>query len=180
QVVARSEGVLTLPAKGRPWCMSDQQEILLTKEGLARLESELEMLKTQKRREVAERIKAARELGDISENSAYDDAKNGQACIEGRIAALEKTLRRARVVSMDEADAGVVVWGSRGRVRDLGLGEEMEYRVVGSAEADPTENRISNESPVGKALMGQRAGTVVTVKVPDGTIQLEILEVLNE
>ncbi|MBO2519229.1 MULTISPECIES: transcription elongation factor GreA [Limnochorda] len=160
--------------------MSDQQEILLTKEGLARLESELEMLKTQKRREVAERIKAARELGDISENSEYDDAKNEQAFIEGRIAALEKTLRRARVVSMDEADAGVVVLGSRVRVRDLELGEEMEYRVVGSAEADPTENRISNESPVGKALMGQRAGTVVTVKVPDGTIQLEILEVLNE
>ena len=156
--------------------MSDQQEILLTKEGLARLESELEMLKTQKRREVAERIKAARELGDISENSEYDDAKNEQAFIEGRIAALEKTLRRARVVSMDEADAGVVVLGSRVRVRDLELGEEMEYRVVGSAEADPTENRISNESPVGKALMGQRAGTVVTVKVPDGTIQLEILE----
>jgi len=138
------------------------------------------MLKTQKRREVAERIKAARELGDISENSEYDDAKNEQAFIEGRIAALEKTLRRARVVSMDEADAGVVVLGSRVRVRDLELGEEMEYRVVGSAEADPTENRISNESPVGKALMGQRAGTVVTVKVPDGTIQLEILEVLNE
>lgn len=159
--------------------MSDK-EVLLTPDGLSKLEKELDHLKTVKRREVAARIKQALEFGDISENSEYDDAKNEQAFIEGRIAALEKTLRRARVVSMDEADAGVVVLGSRVRVRDLELGEEMEYRVVGSAEADPTENRISNESPVGKALMGQRAGTVVTVKVPDGTIQLEILEVLNE
>jgi len=161
-------------------CMSDQQEILLTKEGLARLEQELEMLKTQKRREVAERIKAARELGDISENSEYDDAKNEQAFIEGRIAALEKTLRRARVVSSDEAQDGAVVLGSRVRVRDLDLGEEMEYRVVGSAEADPSNNRISNESPVGKALMGHREGEIVSVKVPDGTIQLEILKVYND
>lgn len=160
--------------------MSDQQEILLTKEGLARLEQELEMLKTQKRREVAERIKAARELGDISENSEYDDAKNEQAFIEGRIAALEKTLRRARVVSSDEAQDGAVVLGSRVRVRDLDLGEEMEYRVVGSAEADPSNNRISNESPVGKALMGHREGEIVSVKVPDGTIQLEILKVYND
>lgn len=160
--------------------MSDQQEILLTKEGLARLEQELEMLKTQKRREVAERIKAARELGDISENSEYDDAKNEQAFIEGRIAALEKTLRRARVVSSDEARDGAVVLGSRVRVRDLDLGEEMEYRVVGSAEADPSNNRISNESPVGKALMGHREGEIVAVKVPDGTIQLEILKVYND
>lgn len=160
--------------------MSDQQEVLLTKEGLARLESELEMLKTQKRREVAERIKAARELGDISENSEYDDAKNEQAFIEGRIAALEKTLRRARVVSADQAQDGAVVLGSRVRVRDVELGEEMEYRVVGSAEADPSENRISNESPVGKALMGHREGEVVAVKVPDGTIQLEILQVSHD
>lgn len=138
------------------------------------------MLKTQKRREVAERIKAARELGDISENSEYDDAKNEQAFIEGRIAALEKTLRRARVVSSDEAQDGAVVLGSRVRVRDLDLGEEMEYRVVGSAEADPSNNRISNESPVGKALMGHREGEIVSVKVPDGTIQLEILKVYND
>lgn len=160
--------------------MSDQQEVLLTKEGLARLERELEVLKTQKRREVAERIKAARELGDISENSEYDDAKNEQAFIEGRIAALEKTLRRARVVSSEEAQDGAVVLGSRVRVRDVELGEEMEYRVVGSAEADPSDNRISNESPVGKALMGHREGEIVAVKVPDGTIQLEILQVFHD
>src|SRR5690554_7130021 len=160
--------------------MSHEQEVLLTKEGLAKLEAELEMLKTQKRREVAERIRAARELGDISENSEYDDAKNEQAFIEGRIAALEKTLRRARVVSADQAQDGAVVLGSRVRVRDVELGEEMEYRVVGSAEADPSENRISNESPVGKALMGHREGEIVSVKVPDGTIQLEILKVYND
>lgn len=160
--------------------MSHEQEVLLTKEGLAKLEAELEMLKTQKRREVAERIRAARELGDISENSEYDDAKNEQAFIEGRIAALEKTLRRARVVSADETRDGAVALGSRVRVRDVELGEEMEYRVVGSAEADPSANLISNESPVGRALMGRHRGEVVAVKVPDGILQLEIVDVAND
>lgn len=160
--------------------MSHEQEVLLTKEGLAKLEAELEMLKTQKRREVAERIRAARELGDISENSEYDDAKNEQAFIEGRIAALEKTLRRARVVSADETRDGAVTLGSRVRVRDVELGEEMEYRVVGSAEADPSANLISNESPVGRALMGRRRGEVVAVKVPDGILQLEIVDVASD
>jgi len=152
-----------------------EKEVILTPDGLAKLERELEHLKTVRRREVAARIKQAIEFGDISENSEYDDAKNEQAFIEGRIASLEKMLRNARVVDEESVDAGRVTIGSRVRLRDLELGEEFEYTVVGSAEADPSAQRISNESPVGRALMGKRVGDVVEVEAPVGTLKYEIV-----
>ncbi len=153
-----------------------EKEVLLTAEGLARIEKELEHLKTVKRREVAARIKQALEFGDISENSEYDDAKNEQAFIEGRIAQLEKMLRNARVIE-DRGEVGErVAIGTRVSLRDLDTGEEMEYTVVGSAEADPAALRISNESPVGKAILGKKKGDVVEVHAPGGLIRLQILD----
>ena len=154
-----------------------ENKVLLTPEGLQKLERELEYLRTVKRREVAARIKQALEFGDISENSEYDDAKNEQAFVEGRIAALERMLRNARVVSREETRDGVVSLGSRVRVRDLDTGEEVEYVVVGSAEADPTAFKISNASPVGSALMGRAAGETVEVRTPGGRVRYEILSV---
>ena len=154
-----------------------EKEVLLTREGLQRLEKELEYLKTVRRREVAARIKQALEFGDISENSEYDDAKNEQAFVEGRIATIEKMLRNARVVDDSEAQAGHVGLGSRVRLKDLETGEEVEYLLVGSAEANPLEYKISNESPVGRAILGQTVGTVVDVQAPDGIIRYEILDV---
>lgn len=154
-----------------------EKEVLLTPSGLAKLEQELEHLKTVRRREVAARIKQAIEFGDISENSEYDDAKNEQAFIEGRIASLEKTLRNVRVVDEDDFEAGIVTVGSRVKVKDLEMDEVFEYILVGSAESNPSENKISNESPVGQALVGQKVGSVVKVNVPAGVISYEILEV---
>ena len=154
------------------------KEVLLTPEGLKKLESELEMLKTVKRREVAERISASLEFGDISENSEYDDAKNEQAFIEGRILTLEKLLRNARIIEAnDEEDETVVSLGKRITLKDLETSDVFEYRLVGSAEADPAEAKISNESPVGQAIMGKTSGTIVEVEVLDGTLQYEILKV---
>ncbi|MBO2520856.1 MAG: transcription elongation factor GreA [Clostridia bacterium] len=156
--------------------MSDK-EVLLTPDGLSKLEKELDHLKTVKRREVAARIKQALEFGDISENSEYDDAKNEQAFIEGRIAALEKMLRNARVIDRDEIGTDVVTVGCTVRLKDLDLGEEVEYTLVGSAEADPASFRISNESPVGRAIMGQKVGAVVEVEAPAGTLRYQIVKI---
>ena len=155
------------------------KEVLLTPEGLKKLEGELEILKTVKRREVAQRIKEALEFGDISENSEYDDAKNEQAFIEGRIITLEKMLRNAKIIEHDEneQDDGVVTIGKTVLLRDLETSEEFEYRIVGSAEADPSQARISNESPVGKAIMGKSVGHVIQVEVLDGVLEYEILKV---
>ncbi|MER3455381.1 MAG: transcription elongation factor GreA [candidate division GAL15 bacterium] len=150
-----------------------KKETFLTPEGLRRLEEELEYLKTVKRKEVAERIKQAKAFGDLSENSEYEDAKNEQAFVEGRILALEQLLRSAKVIQGDGA-SGQVTIGSRVRVRDLASGEEYEYWIVGSAEADPSQARISNESPVGRALLGRRPGEVVEVQVPAGFLRLQI------
>ncbi|MBX6352144.1 MAG: transcription elongation factor GreA [Thermoflavifilum sp.] len=154
--------------------MADK-EVILTPEGLQKLEEELEHLKSVKRREVAERIKVAISYGDISENSEYEDAKNEQAFIEGRIMTLEKMLRNARIIQEDEVDTDVVSIGSTVRLRDIEFDEEVEYTIVGSAEADPASNKISNESPVGRALLGKRVGSIVDVQVPAGTIQFQIL-----
>lgn len=154
-----------------------EKEVLLTSEGLEKLEKELEYLKTVARREVAEHIKTALEFGDISENSEYDDAKNEQAFIEGRIATVEKILRNARVIDEQEMKKGVVGLGSRVKLKDLETGEEHEYTLVGSAESDPAHDKISNEAPVGKAIMGKKVGTVVDVAVPAGVIQYKIMEV---
>ncbi|MBX5476346.1 MAG: transcription elongation factor GreA [Clostridia bacterium] len=158
--------------------MSDQeQELLLTAEGLKKLEEELEHLKSVRRREVAERIKVARDFGDLSENSEYEEAKNEQAFVEGRIMTLEKLLRNARIVAEDEVNPSEVNLGSRVRLRDVETGEEMEYTIVGSNEADPAQLRISYQSPVGQAVFGHRAGDVVEVRLPGGVARYEILKV---
>ncbi|MBE3574154.1 MAG: transcription elongation factor GreA [Firmicutes bacterium] len=154
-----------------------EKEIILTQEGLQKLEQELEELKTVRRREVAERIKQALEFGDISENSEYDDAKNEQAFIEGRILTLEKMLRNARVMDSSDVSKDKVTLGSRVKIRDLGNSEVLEFTLVSSAEANLAEQKISNESPVGQALLGHHVGDVVQVSVPDGKIEYKIEEV---
>ncbi|NLC06555.1 MAG: transcription elongation factor GreA [Syntrophomonadaceae bacterium] len=154
-----------------------EKEVILTLEGLKKLETELEQLKTVKRREVAERIKQAVEFGDISENSEYEDAKNEQAFVEGRILTLEKMLRRARVIDETDIATDVVSVGSKVLIKDLEDGEEIEFTVVGSAEADPEAKKVSVESPVGRAILGQTSGQIVEVKVPAGMIQYQIMEI---
>lgn len=153
------------------------KEVVLTYEGLKKLEDELEYYKTVKRREVAERIKQALSFGDISENSEYDEAKNEQAHVEARIAQLESMLKNAKVIDEDEVDTEKVSIGAKVKLLDMTYDEEVEYHIVGSTEADPAKAKISNESPVGKALMDKRVGDVVEVTVPDGTIQFKILEI---
>ena len=145
-----------------------QKDVILTPEGLEKLKKEIEVLSTDKRREVAERIKEAREFGDISENSEYDDAKNEQAMLEARIASLEEKLRSASVINAAELDSNVVRVGSLVSVKDEGSGKSLKYTIVGSTEANPSENKLSNESPVGKALLGHKKGESVTVQLPSG------------
>jgi transcription elongation factor GreA len=143
------------------------RESLITKEGLDKLKEELDYLSTVKRREVAERIKEAREFGDIMENAEYDAAKDEQAMLEQRIAQLEERLRRSTVVDRKEIDTDVVSVGVKVHVKDQKTGDSRKYEIVGAAEAEPPE-RLSNESPVGKALVGHRKGEVVEVEVPRG------------
>jgi len=144
-----------------------QKDVILTPEGLEKLKAEIEYLSTEKRREVAERIKEAREFGDISENSEYDDAKNEQAMLESRIAQLEDKLRAAQVIDASELDADVVRVGATVSGTDE-AGKAFEYTIVGSTEANPSAGRLSNESPVGKALVGRATGDTVTVQLPNG------------
>ncbi|RNC28716.1 MAG: Transcription elongation factor GreA [Candidatus Dichloromethanomonas elyunquensis] len=153
-----------------------EKEVILTLDGLKKLEEELETLKTQRRREVAERIKQAIEFGDISENSEYEDAKNEQAFIEGRIITLEKMLRNARVID-DNEEKDTVSVGSTIVLKDIEFGDQEDYTIVGSAEADPAVNKISNESPVGKAVLGQSKGSIVEVNVPAGMLRYEIVDI---
>jgi transcription elongation factor GreA len=148
-----------------------QRDVLLTPEGLDKLKEEIEHLSTVKRREVAERIKEAREFGDISENSEYDDAKNEQAMLEARIASLEEKLRSASVIDASELDSDVVRVGSLVSVKDEGSGKSLKYTIVGSTEANPSENKLSNESPVGKGLLGRKKGDTVKVQLPNGKIR---------
>jgi transcription elongation factor GreA len=155
-----------------------EKEVIMTADGLRKLEEELEQLKSVKRREVAERIKQAIGFGDISENSEYEDAKNEQAFIEGRILTLEKMLRNARIIDGENLVEGVVSIGSTVKLKDLETNDEIEYTIVGSIEADPGENKISNESPVGKAIIGQQKGSVVEVNVPAGQLKYQIIDVL--
>lgn len=154
-----------------------EKEVLLTQDGLKRLEEELEHLKSVKRREVAERIKVAIGYGDISENSEYEDAKNEQAFIEGRVITLEKMLRNARIINNDDVDTDTVSVGSIVTLEDMEFNENVEYTIVGTAESDPLSNKISNESPVGKALLGKRKEAVVDVSVPAGVIQYKIIDI---
>lgn len=155
----------------------NSKEILLTKEGYKKIEDELEMLKTVTRKEVAERIKEAISFGDISENAEYDEAKNEQAKVEERILKLENMLRKAKIIKEEDIEADVVTVGSIVKVMDYDFDEEMEYTIVGSAEADPYDNKISNESPVGSALIGMKKGDEIEVSVPDGTARFKILDI---
>jgi len=157
--------------------MANNKQVILTYEGLKKLEEELEYLKTVKRKEVAERIKQAIDFGDISENSEYDEAKNEQAFIEGRIATLETMLRNAKVIDEEDISVDVVSIGSTVKLVDLENNEEVEYTIVGPAEADPSSFKISNESPVGKAILNKAKGDIVTINVPDGLIKYKILEI---
>ena len=144
------------------------RESLITQEGLEKLREELAFLTTDKRREVAERIKEAREFGDIMENSEYDDAKNEQALLEQLIAQLEERVRRATVVDENHVNTDVVSVGVLVHVKDQKSGDSRKFQIVGSAEADPAESKLSNESPIGSALVGHKRGDVVTVEVPRG------------
>jgi transcription elongation factor GreA len=153
------------------------KEVILTYEGLEKLEKELEYLKSKKRREIAERIKQALSFGDISENSEYDQAKNEQAYIEGRIAQIEAMLKNAKVIDEDDINTEIVSLGCKVKVYDMDLDEEVEYLIVGSTEADPGQYKISNESPVGRALIGKEIGDEIEVSVPAGTISLKILNI---
>ena len=153
------------------------KEVILTREGYEKLRSEIEFLQTEKRREIAERIRIAREFGDIAENAEYDDAKNEQAMLEHRIATLEERLLEARVVAEDEVSTDVVSIGSTVRLKDIEANQTVEYHIVGSAEANPAERKLSNESPVGRAIMGRKKGETVEVAAPRGTLKFKILEI---
>lgn len=144
------------------------RESLITPEGLEKLKAELEELQTVRRREVAQRIKEAREFGDIAENSEYDDAKNEQAMLEQRIAQMEERVRRATVIDAKGLDTGVVSVGVQVHVKDQKTGDSRKFQLVGSAEANPAENKLSHESPIGKALLGRKRGEIVSVDVPRG------------
>lgn len=156
--------------------MDDSRTVVLSPEGLQKLQEELDYLRNIKRKEVAERLKEARSHGDLSENSEYDDARNEQAFVEGRIATLENTLRNARLIE-ETGKGDVVRLGSTVKLKDLEYGDILEYSLVGSVEADPSRNKISNESPVGRAILGKAKGVVVDVDAPAGTIQYEIVDV---
>ncbi len=153
------------------------KEVVLTYEGLKKLEEELEFLRGTKRKEVAERIKQALSFGDISENSEYDEAKNEQAQVEGRIVQLESMLKHARLIDEDDVKTDVVSLGSKVKIHDMEFDEEVEYYLVGSTEANPLQSKISNESPVGAALIGHKKGDIVEVQAPDGVIKFKILEI---
>src|SRR5919197_2645758 len=153
------------------------KEIILTPEGYKKLQREIEYLSTDKRREVADRIRIAREFGDINENAEYDDAKNEQALLEHRIATLEERLRSARVITKGEVRKDEVSIGSKVKLKDMETNKTVEYHIVGSAEANPAEHKLSNESPVGKAIMGRKKGEVVEVAAPRGSLKFKILDI---
>ncbi len=153
------------------------KQTVITDEGLRRLEEELEELKTVKRKDIAEKIKVALSFGDLSENSEYDEAKNEQAIIEGRIAEIENQLKNVQVLDESELTNETVRIGSKILIRDQETGEEETYKIVGSTEADPMQGRISDESPVGKAMLGHVAGDVVEVEIPSGAVKYVLVEI---
>jgi len=155
----------------------NNKEYLFTYEGLKKMEERLEYLKGSVRRDIAERIKQALAFGDISENSEYDEAKNDQARVEAEIARLEYKLKHAKLIDEDEVKTDVVSIGTTVKIFDMEFDEEVEYTIVGSEEANPAEQKISNESPVGRALMGLHVGDIAEVAAPDGVIKLKILEI---
>ncbi len=153
------------------------KEVILTKEGYEKLRKEIDHLRNDKRREVADRIRVAREFGDIAENAEYDDAKNEQAMLEHRIAQLEERIMAARVIEKKEISKDSVSIGSKVKLRDVEAKKTNEYHIVGSAEANPAENKLSNESPVGKAIMGKKKGETVEVATPRGKLKFKIMEI---
>ena len=153
------------------------KDIILTPQGYKKLKEEIEYLSVERRHEIAERIRVAREFGDISENSEYDDAKNEQAMLEHRIATLEERMRSAKVLSKRDISTDVVSVGSHVCLRDVAAKKTFEYHIVGSAEANPAENKLSNESPVGKAILGHKKGDVVEVTAPRGALKFKIMEI---
>ena len=155
----------------------EEKEVLLTQEGYDNLEKELEYLKTEKRSETSERIKVALGFGDLSENSEYDEAKNAQASNEIKIAELENKLRYARIIDESEIDTKTVQVGNKVKVLDMEFDEEVEYTIVGSTEVDLSQNRISNESPIGSALLGAKKNQVVEAQTPGGVVKFKILAI---
>lgn len=151
--------------------------ILLTDEGLKKLENELEQLKTIKRKDISEKIKVALSFGDLSENSEYDEAKNEQAIIEARIATIEAMLKNVKLLDDDEISTETINVGSKVTVKDIEFNEELTYYIVGSTEADPEKGRISDESPIGKGLLGHKTGETVDIDAPAGIIKFEILSI---
>ncbi len=152
------------------------KEVILTPDGFKKLQEEIEFLSTDKRRDIANRIREAREFGDIAENAEYDSAKNEQAHLEARIALLEERLKSARVVTKKEIKSGEVSVGTKVRLRDVKANKTVEYHIVGS-EANPAENKLSNESPVGKAIMGRKKGETVEVAAPRGKLKFKIMDI---
>ena len=155
----------------------EEKEVLLTQEGYDNLEKELEYLKTEKRSEISERIKVALGFGDLSENSEYDEAKNAQASNEIKIAELENKLRYAKIIDESEIDTKTVQVGNTVKVFDEEFDEEVEYTIVGSTEVDLSQNRISNESPIGSALLGAKKNQVVEAQTPGGVVKFKILAI---
>jgi transcription elongation factor GreA len=153
------------------------KEVILTPEGYEKLKAEIELLSTERRREVADRIRTAREFGDITENAEYDDAKNEQAMLEHKIAQLEERLVNARVIQTGDVDLSVVSIGAKVKLRDVDAKRTDEYFIVGSAEANPAELKLSNESPVGKAIIGKKKGETVEVATPRGSLKYKILDI---
>ena len=153
------------------------KEVILTDEGLKKLEDELDELKTVKRKEIAEKIKVALSFGDLSENSEYDEAKNEQAIVESRIASIEEILKTATVIKESDIDTNKVFVGTNVKVLDMEFDEECDYKIVGSNEAEPSEGKISDESPVGKGLLGHKVGEVVDIETPAGIVKYKVLEI---
>lgn len=156
-----------------------EKKVFLTEEGLTKVEKELDNLKSVRRREIASEIQSALCCGDIAENAEYDRAKNEQSQLEERISKLEQVVSNARLIDEDSISAHIVGIGSKVIVKDLEYDEEMEYIIVGSVEADPFEGKISNESPLGKSLIGSKKGDTIEVEVPDGIAQYEILKIIK-
>ena len=157
--------------------MAEEKEFYMTLEGKEKLETELHFLKTERRQEVVERIKIARDFGDLSENSEYDSAKEEQAFVETRIVQVEKMIRNAIIIKNDQENSDIVSLGSSVTFKELPDGEEETYTIVGSAEADPFEGKISNDSPMAKSLLGHQKGTEVAVATPGGDMQVVIVKV---
>lgn len=153
------------------------KQVMVTAEGLKQLEEELDYLKGEKRKEIAEKIKVARSYGDLSENSEYDDAKNEQAILEARIVTIEATLKNAVIIDESSITNEHIHIGSKVKIENITMGREMEYKIVGSNESNPAKGKISDESPVGMALLGHAVGDVVEVETPNGPIGIKVLDI---